>query len=239
MKSFLISSLLSLLCLLCNGQIYITSGKITYERRTNIWAGMPDNFFEGFKNTIPQWQTDEFTLTFTADKALYQPVGEIEKHTYSLPATDNIVFTDFKKGISISAKNIFDKNYIIEKGLRHATWKIKDDFRDIAGFNCRRATTIILDSVFVVAFYTEEIIPSVGPESFTGLPGAILGLVINRLHTTWYATRLDASVPDTAGIKPPSGRNIMNDIQFKETMKKTSAADKAPVDTVLWAVTLE
>ena len=103
-------------------------------------------------------------------------------------------------------KNVFEKTYLIEDSLRDAKWKITNDYREIAGFNCRRATTIIMDSVFVVAFYTDEIMISGGPESFNGLPGMIMGLVINRLHTTWYATSVNVTDVNVNNIQPPKGK---------------------------------
>jgi GLPGLI family protein len=48
----------------------------------------------------------------------------------------------------------------------------------IAGFNCRRANAMIMDSIYVVAFYTDEILTTGGPESFSGLPGMILGVAL-------------------------------------------------------------
>ncbi len=77
-----------------------------------------------------------------------------------------IVFSDFANDKYIAKKHVFEKTFLIEDSLRNAKWKIKNDFREIAGFNCRRATTIIMDSVFVVAFYTDEITVPGGPESF-------------------------------------------------------------------------
>lgn len=186
-----------------NAQVYITSGKITYERRINMWADLNESHFEGFKKMIPQYKVDQFTLTFNEQKSLYAPHGEMQKIMMPIPASDNVVYTDFNSRMQTSSKNVFEKSFIIEEALRNATWKIKDDFRDIAGFNCRRATTLLFDSVFVVAFYTDEIIPSAGPESFHGLPGAILGLVINRLHTTWYATKVEVDQIDEKKIIPP------------------------------------
>lgn len=204
MKQILFAIFLNLTLQSVFAQVFISSGQITYERKINLWAGIPDDSFEGLKNMIPEFKKDIFTLDFTADKSLYSPKGEQKKLPIPLPALQNIVYTDLSAGKNISSKNIFEKNYLIESELNKATWKIKDDFREIAGFNCRRATTILFDSVFVVAFYTEEIIPSVGPESFNGLPGTILGLVINRLHTTWYATSVEVDHIDEQKIIPPA-----------------------------------
>ena len=104
--------------------------------------------------------------------------------------------------------------------MRNAKWKIKNDFRDIAGFHCRRATTIIMDSVFVVAFYTDEITVPGGPESFNGLPGMILGLVINRIHTTWYATKVETESVDAKDITPPNGGKKIDESTLKGELKK-------------------
>lgn len=184
-------------------QQFVSIGTITYERTINMWADLPATHFEEFKKMIPQYKKDLFALTFTPQKSLYTPQGESKKFMIPIPAADNIVFTDFEAGKTVSSKNVFENNYLIEEALRNATWKIKDDLREIAGYTCRRATTVLFDSVFVVAFYTDQIIPPAGPESFNGLPGAILGLVINRLHTTWYATAVEIDGVEQKKIVPP------------------------------------
>ena len=48
-----------------------------------------------------------------------------------------------------------------------------------------------MDSVYVIAFYTDQITTTGGPESFNGLPGMILGVAIPRINTTWFATKLE------------------------------------------------
>ena len=60
-----------------------------------------------------------------------------------------------------------------------------------------------MDSIFVVAFYTDEIVSTGGPESFQGLPGMILGVVIPKMYTNWYATKVELEQVKEAGIAPP------------------------------------
>ena len=71
-------------------------------------------------------------------------------------------------------------------------WRITGERRTIAGFECHKAVGRIMDSVYVVAFYTDQIVTNGGPESFNGLPGMILGLAIPRINTTWFATKIEA-----------------------------------------------
>lgn len=203
--------------------VFVSKGKIEFERRVNVWAGLKGTFAEEIKKSIPEWKTSYFDYIFDGKKAIYKPGRESgDKSTpfSSSLVNDNQVFSNFASDTYTAQKHVFDKTFLIEDSLRHATWKIKNDFREIAGFNCRRATTIIMDSVFVVAFYTDEITVPGGPESFNGLPGMILGLVINRVHTTWYATKVEVNAIDENQITPPKKGEKTNEAQLKESLKK-------------------
>lgn len=203
--------------------IFLSKGKIEFEKRTNVWADLKGSFAEEIKKSILQYKTSYFDLIFDNDKAIYKPGRESTDKAvpfFNLPANENIVYSNFATDQSIAQKNVFEKTFLILDSLRHAEWKIKNDFREIAGFNCRRATTIIMDSVFVVAFYTDEITVPGGPESFSGLPGMILGLVINRIHTSWYATKIEANPVDTKQITPPTKGDKTTEVQLKEELNK-------------------
>ena len=60
----------------------------------------------------------------------------------------------------------------------------------------------MFDSVYVFAFYTDEIIIPGGPCSINGLPGMILGVTIPRLYTSWIATKVSVNSVDENLIKP-------------------------------------
>ena len=60
----------------------------------------------------------------------------------------------------------------------------------------------MFDSVYVFAFYTDEITIPGGPCSINGLPGTILGVTIPRLYTSWIATKVMLSGADLNAIKP-------------------------------------
>jgi GLPGLI family protein len=88
----------------------------------------------------------------------------------------------------------------------------------IAGFACRRANAIIMDSIYVVAFYTDEIITPGGPESFTGLPGMILGVALPHEHLTWFATKVQATPVTAAELAAPAKGKKLNNATLKSTM---------------------
>lgn len=217
--------------------IFITKAKIEFERKVNVWAGLPSSMADDFKKAIPQYKSDFFSYEFDNNKAIYQKGRESDsKNMFGAPASDNTVFTDLNSGKYIAYKNIFEKSYLVEDSLKNATWKLTGEIREIAGFKCHRATTIIFDSVFVVAFYTDEIMISGGPESFHGLPGMILGLVINRLHSTWYATKVEVNSVNDKDITPPTkGKKITNS-QLGDVLKESFSQWGGFADRNFWAI---
>jgi GLPGLI family protein len=105
-----------------------------------------------------------------------------------VPAEKNVVYNNYERDSANLHKKIFEKTYLVKDSLRKFEWKISEEFRKIAGFNCRRAETIIMDSVYVIAFYTDAIIAEGGPEGFNGLPGMILrrGNAPSQYHLFCY-----------------------------------------------------
>ena len=102
--------------------------------------------------------------------------------------------------------------------MRLITWKITDETREIAGYQCRRANAIIMDSVYVVAFYTDQIAVSGGPESFTGLPGMILGLALPHDNVTWFATKVTEMLVPEKDLAPPTKGKPVNDKGLSEVL---------------------
>lgn len=91
-----------------------------------------------------------------------------------------------------------DDKYILKDSLVEVTWRFTDEYRNIAGFECRRVNGATRDSLYLVAFYTDQIPVSGGPALSHGLPGMILGLAIPEMHIQYWATNVayhNESVP--------------------------------------------
>lgn len=198
--------------------IFLTHGKIEYERRINVFAqiGNDDDQWSEFRKKLSNhFKTSYFDLLFTRDKSLYRPGRESDDREmfnfWQAPAQDNVIYSDLDNAKGISQKNVFETLFLVQDSLRQIKWKITDETRVIAGFNCRRANAIIMDSIYVVAFYTDEILTNSGPESFTGLPGMILGVSLPHQHVSWFATRVEAIPVTEAQVEPPiKGKKVDN-----------------------------
>lgn len=200
-----------------NHAIFLTEGRIEFEKKVNTHARMQDDneWTELAKKATSQFKTTYFNLYFHNDKTLYKPGREnqdAKESWFDQPVADaNIIYSDLDKGRSISQKKVFEQQFLIDDSMRVIKWKITDETRNIAGFTCRRANAIIMDSIYVVAFYTDEIIPSGGPESFSGLPGMILGVAMPHEHLSWFATKVEAvPITDAQLPAPQKGKKIDN-----------------------------
>jgi GLPGLI family protein len=173
--------------------------------------------------TMPRLVTDVYELRFNESKSIYKLAKENTDNKYmwgTKPSeTDNVV-NDLDGNTVSAQREIFENTYVIKDSLRNLEWKITSETRDIAGFECKKAVTKICDSVVVVAFYTDQISVSSGPESFGGLPGMILGLAIPRLYTTWFATKLELVEPTPAQLAPTQKGKKVNWNQLYTELKK-------------------
>jgi GLPGLI family protein len=240
-RNVIILGLISLISQLTYAQNarFTTQGIIEYEKKVNMYALLaerikknPDDSFgpkvvEEYKKNNPQFKLLKSTLTFGKDQTLYTPIAEqvMQNSWYNLPAAqqNNTIYTQTATGTSVAQKKIYEDTYLVKDSTRKINWKITSEIRNIAGYDCRRANALIMDSVYVVAFYTDEIPVSGGPESFSGLPGMILGVALPYEHITWFATSvLDQPVADDklkAPIKgKPADQKKLIDI-LKEALK--------------------
>jgi GLPGLI family protein len=204
MKRILITYLLLALTAYASFAQHTLAGKIEFERRVNIHAQLAEmennSWFEKMKSQIPKFNSSYFDMLFDSTRSIYKPGREVEGNTVFKmfgggPATENTVLTDFRAGNIKATKTVFEQKFFVQDSIRVIEWKEKDEIRTIANFKCHKAVGIICDSVYVVAFYTEDIPVSGGPEMFGGLPGMIMELAIPRLHTTWIATKIEPTAP--------------------------------------------
>ncbi len=192
-------------------------GKIFFDRTMNMHAQIDDmskgndnSFMAQMKKRVDKYKVDKFELDFTTEKSLYKPakdgISETKMMWGKAPAEANEVFTDFKNNRFVSKKEVYDKKLFVKDSIIDYKWKIKSEFRTIAGYNCRRAETIIMDSVWVVAFYADGIITPGGPETFNGLPGMVLGVVMPRLNVTYFATEVQNYTNEAKQLEEPKGK---------------------------------
>jgi GLPGLI family protein len=220
-------------CLFAQHAHFTTSGTIEFEKKVNLYALIKkevnaDNeafmkpLIEEFMKQNPQFKTLKSTLSFTGNKTLFVPAEEeLAKQDWGIgPMEDqnNTIYTDFTTNGCIDQKKVFDETFLVKDTARAIKWKITDETRQIAGYTCRRANAIMMDSIYVVAFYTTEIPVTGGPESFNGLPGMILGVALPHDNLTWFATKVtDTTLPPNTVVAPKKGK-VTDNNGLKKTL---------------------
>lgn len=235
---------------------FTTSGSIEFERSVNtyaiikkMYAGEMDGFtqqaFDQYKKTQPQFRTLKSTLTFSGDKTLFTPVApeNAAPSFFYIPMTDqsNIVYSDMGTNMSTVQKVVFEQTFLVKDTVRKIKWKITDETRDIAGYPCRRANGIMMDSVYIVAFYTDKIPLSGGPESFSGLPGMILQVALPHENVIWRATKVNDTfaVPETSIVAPKKGK-VLSSKELYGTLQSVfkGRGDAAQINYIIKAYLL-
>lgn len=233
-------------CGVVNAQQFIESGSIEFEVRTNNHRAMEGEGMWGemFKDKIPQFSTTYYQYTFNDNKATYKFDRYDEKS--KLPRgfgfgsiEDDIWYSDYTTGTFTNYKYIVDNNYLLAGALMNIDWKLSPtETREIAGFNCRKATGVIFDSVYVFAFYTDEITISGGPMGIHGLPGMILGITIPRMFTSYIATKLQVAGVDVRKIVAPQKGKKKELNELRENLQRVSKNWGSYGQQAMWKLSL-
>ncbi len=210
---------------------FVTSGTIIYEKRVQqhkqlLELGEQNEWIQLQIKQISKVLVDTYELQFTQQQSLYKLSKENTENKYGWgrkPSETDWVQMQFETEQFKAQKEVFEQIYLMEDSIRKLQWRLSDETRTIAGFECKKAVTKICDSVYVVAFFTDQIMPSGGPESFGGLPGMILGLAVPRLHTTWFATSV---IVNNKAIALPTGKQKGKKASWKQLEADLQKATK-------------
>ena len=205
-------------------QVFVSSAKVTFEKKVNLQRQMANNTWlsDDAKDKMKKYSSSFWEYSFNETTSIYKAQkkdSQISDNMFMFSSSENPaqMYTDLSKNSRIMKKSIMGEEYILTDTVPHVDWKIMHDVRKIAGYDCRKAIGVINDTVYVVAFYTDDILFKGGPEGFTGLPGLILGLAIPRYNTTWFATKVEAvNVPVMGIAEPDKGKKTNTEKDFKK-----------------------
>lgn len=228
-------------------QLFIDKAVIEFEVKTNVKKTMGNGqWADLLKENMPQFKTGFYQYSFSGNKSIYKfnRWDEGPKVPEFLRRDDEqqIYFFDYNTNKTFQQKAIVGTNFFLEDSISKIDWRLTNESRVIAGFNCRKAIGKIMDSVYVFAFYTDEILIPGGPCNINGLPGMILGVTIPRMYISFIATKLTISSLVETDIKPVTAKKFNSKAALKtlitERSKEWSNSDdddsKAWRDQFVW-----
>ena len=206
----------------------INYGKITYERKTNLYKRFKSD------SDVKEWLKEEdknkidiFELYFNDTASVFKPQESNLVERMSWATNKNVVYQNFKTNTRFTEKKIWGEQFYLIDSVRKFTWKITDSKRNICGFQCRKAIWQVNDSTRIYAWFCSEIIPSIGPESILGLPGAILGLATEDGGVIYFAKNVEILKPDaTLLANKKNKQKIYTTDELKTKIEKDFGKEK-------------
>jgi GLPGLI family protein len=222
-------------------QQFIDKAKIEFQVTTNNyksvdgWFGDNENessWQENIKSNMSKLSISYYDYTFSNNRSIYNfnhldPKNKMQWDN-DINYEGNTWYYDFNNGTSAFNRTFWGDEFNFTDSIKEIAWKlVPTESRIIAGFNCRKAYTILFDSVYVFAFYTDEITISGGPIGLHGLPGMILGVTVPRMYSSWIATKINITGVDEKKIASPAGKKSKTkDEVIKKFMKKAEEDGK-------------
>jgi GLPGLI family protein len=203
-------------------------GTIIYDRKVDMWRHLPD---PQLKTMIPQFRTEGYEVLFRDSIAVYKSVPKDEAPDpfetpggggrmvlrIGGPGDIGILYTNFSGGRTLEETSLDDKKYIIADSIRPLSWRLTGDTSTILGHVCKKATATAGHGRAVVGWYTEDIALAVGPDRYSGLPGAVLKIDIDSGWMVFTATSIMPSV-EKGGLRPPSGSKTITRAEFEQKL---------------------
>lgn len=202
--TFLVCGLL-FVCNIASAQI--TSGKITFERKTNLKKMFKDDDRVKGMGVDLDTRIENFELYFndTASAFMEVPSGE-DLGWGKMLTSHNQFYKNRVTNEKLVVMEMMGRQMYIRDSITPRQWKVTEKKRKLAGYLCRRAIWEMNDSTRIYAWFSVDIVPSIGPEGFDGLPGGILGLATEDGSIIYFASKVEEMEPTAEVMVKNTGK---------------------------------
>ncbi len=197
-------------------------GVITYEkvtRWTKLYARLTflsNEERERFKMTYGSRDEAKgnMVLYFNENQSYYSFSEERDpEQRYSWRPSEFKIYRNFATERRTDIIEMLGKTYIIDDSLKTSKWKVMNKIREIGGYMCMMAVTEdTIKKQKITAWFANNFSVPMGPELYSGLPGAILELDINDGDIVITAKKIELK-PLTEDINVPKkikGKKLTN-----------------------------
>lgn len=167
MKKYLFPFFLVLTFQLCFGQAFL---KIEYESVIRN----DDRVFE-IETELRQNETQAVYTEYWDDKSS-ESVDDKGGIHINVSSDNRYTYKDYENDVIYFQSNIQFKKYATQDDIFVLDWELKNETKNILGYQCQLATTNFRGRSYK-AYFTDEIGLNGGPWKFDGLPGMILKIV--------------------------------------------------------------
>ena len=177
-----------------------------FERRTNLEKQIIDGRMKSQVNENNKIRVELFDLYFNDTCSIFKPILSNEADPLSWSTSKNTIFQNFKSNQKIYQLSTAGQQVFVKDVNKKRDWKITENKRKIANYDCYKAIWQKNDTTRIYAWFSVDIVPTVGPEGFDGLPGAILGLATEDGGIIYFAKSVEIIVPKQEIFKIDTGK---------------------------------
>ena len=162
--------------------------------------------------------------------------GGAIRMSFSISGSDGgDLYKNFTQAKSILSSELAGKNYLVVDSIKQQPWKLSNETKQINGYTCLKATRKIMAPVAqmgtmtiggpggntssdttrpkpreieLVAWYAQDIVSPVGPESYGQLPGVIMQLDSDNGATVFTAIEIKKEVDQKQLKEPKKGKTV-------------------------------
>lgn len=197
----------------------ITEGRIVFERKVNLKKQFGDD--ERMKNFITEEnkiRVEEFELLFNDSLSAFLPIpSEDEGNGFMKYLTShNKVYYNRENQQKMVVMDLWGNETFMIDSMQNRAWKVTDSKRKIGGYLCRKAIWEMNDTSRIYAWFSVDVVPSIGPEGFAGLPGAILGLATEDGGIIYFAKEVKLVQPKAELLTRDPGKS---EVYTKATLR--------------------
>lgn len=204
----------------------ITSGRIVFERKTNLEKKFSDDRMADWLDG-KKFKVEEFELFFNDTISIFRPIESDAVDRMSWMTSKSTVMQNFTENEKLTVLDVGGQQVILKDSNALRQWKITDNKRTIDKYRCQKAVYEKNDSTRIYAWFTIDIVPSVGPEGFFGLPGAILGLATEDGGIIYFAKKVEFNEPKAEIFAVNTKKkDIFTPEEFKAKMQKDFGSDE-------------
>lgn len=205
----------------------IHAGKITYERKTNLYKKLKSSDAKEWIKEEDKIKIDAFELWFNDTCSVFKPIESELKENFSWATSKNTVYQNFNTRKKYMIKTIWGEALNVSDSLSIRKWQISESTRKIAGYTCRKAMWKVNDSTRLYAWFSQELETSTGPETFNGLPGVILGLATEDGGVVYFAKKVEIISPPAGNLIPIKTKNkIYTNTELRAKLEKEYGKEK-------------
>ncbi len=219
---------LMILVLAASAVLAQNEGVILYEVTINNHRMLPPDRQE-MKAMVPEFRVFKQQLFFNKNESLYKQLIEDDEEEdmhagggghgrmiLRMPPATN--YFDQASSIMLTQMDMMGKKYLIVDTLKPAPWKFGTETKVIQGYECTQAyyTTDDERKQTITAWFTPKLRPSLGPDSYNTLPGAVLAVDINNGERVIVAKKVELRELKKNEMKAPTDGERLSRAEFRK-----------------------